>query len=108
MVLFYLLSRDLKKIEGKEFTLRVQKNSQDSVRITDECRLPMAYRKVEVKVEGVLWETIISCLPDGLAVALESSVQEARPDTEAIKAAVAREEEVPGAEVRRGYHLRVA
>jgi hypothetical protein len=34
MVLFYLLSRDLKKIEGREFTLRAQKNSQDSVRIT--------------------------------------------------------------------------
>jgi hypothetical protein len=34
MVLFHLLSRDLKKIEGREFTLRPQKNSQDSVRIT--------------------------------------------------------------------------
>jgi hypothetical protein len=36
MVLYYLLSRDLKKIEGHQFTLRAQKNSQDSVRITDE------------------------------------------------------------------------
>jgi hypothetical protein len=36
MVLYYLLSRDLKKIEGHKFTLRAQKNSQDSVRITDE------------------------------------------------------------------------
>src|SRR3954453_15673045 len=34
MVLYYLLSRDLKKIEGYQFTLRAQKNSQDSVRIT--------------------------------------------------------------------------
>ena len=36
MVLFYMLSRELKKIEGYQFTLRAQKNSQDSVRITDE------------------------------------------------------------------------
>jgi hypothetical protein len=44
MVLYYLLSRDLKKIEGYQFTLRAQKNSQDSVRITDEpqCRSPIA------------------------------------------------------------------
>jgi len=34
MVLYYLMSRELKSIEGREFTLRAQKNSQDSVRIT--------------------------------------------------------------------------
>jgi hypothetical protein len=34
MVLDHLLSRDLKNIEGYQFTLRAQKNSQDSVRIT--------------------------------------------------------------------------
>lgn len=47
MVLFYLMSRDLKKIEGQEFTLRAQKNSQDSVRITDEAAVPRCYCKVE-------------------------------------------------------------
>jgi hypothetical protein len=40
MVLYYLLSRNLKKIEGYQFTLRAQKNSQDSVRITDEAAVP--------------------------------------------------------------------
>ena len=40
MVLYYLLSRDLKKIEGYQFTLRAQRNSQDSVRITDEAAVP--------------------------------------------------------------------
>jgi Gp157 protein len=44
MVLYYLLSRDLKKIEGRELTLRIQKNSQDSVRFTDESQVPMRYR----------------------------------------------------------------
>jgi len=34
-------------------------------------------------------------------------VQETRPDNDAIKAAVAQKEVVPGAEVRRGTHLRV-
>lgn len=108
MVLYYLLSRDLKKIEGYQFTLRVQKNSQDSVRITDEAAVPRAYCRIDARIDGVTWETVLSFLPEELAKALERSVQETRPNADAIKAAVARQEQVPGAEVRRGSHLRVA
>jgi hypothetical protein len=108
MVLYYLLSRDLKKIEGYQFTLRAQKNSQDSVRITDEATLPKSYCRIEARIPGIIWETVLSILPDELARTLESSVQETRPDNDAIKAALAQSEAVPGAEVRRGFHLRVA
>src|SRR5580700_3194437 len=107
MVLYYLLSRDLKKIEGYQFTLRTQKNSQDSVRITDEAAVPKSYCRIEARVPGVIWETVVSLLPDELAERLESSIQETRPDNDAIKAAAAQNEVVPGAEVRRGSHLRV-
>jgi len=105
MVLFYLMSRELRKIEGQEFTLRIQKNSQDSVRILDELSLPTAYRKIEARVGGVLWETVLSSLPEELERAMTACVQEMKPDTEAIKAASMRHEEVAGAEVRRGSHL---
>ena len=108
MVLYYLLSRDLKKIEGYQFTLRTQKNSQDSVRITDEAAVPKSYCRVDARIDGVLWETILSLLPDELSESLESSIQETRPNADAIKAAAMRKEPVPGAEVRRGSHLRVA
>jgi hypothetical protein len=108
MVLYYLLSRDLKKIEGHQFTLRAQKNSQDSVRITDEAAVPNSYCRIDARIDGVVWETVLSLLPDELSKSLESSVQETRPDTDAIKAAVMQNEVVPGAEVRRGFHLRVA
>ncbi len=107
MALYYLLSRDLKKIEGQEFTLRAQKNSQDSVRITDEAALPMCYRRIEARIAGTIWESMLSALPHELARIVESSVQDTRPDNEAIKEAVSRSEVVPGAEVRRGLHLRV-
>ena len=108
MVLYYLLSRDLKKIEGYQFTLRAQKNSQDSVRITDEAAVPKSYCRIDARIDGVVWETVVSLLPDELAKALESSVQETRPNADSIKAAAMRNEHVPGAEVRRGSHLRVA
>ena len=108
MVLYYLMSRNLKTIEGREFTLRVQKNSQDSVRITDEAALPKCFCRIEARIPGIIWETALSLLPDELAKTLESTIQEARPDTDAIKAAEMRNEQVPGAEVRRGSHLRMA
>jgi hypothetical protein len=108
MVLYYLLSRDLKKIEGYQFTLRAQKNSQDSVRITDAASVPKCYCRIEARIEGVVWETIISLLPEELAKALELSVLETKPNADAIKRAVIQNEEVPGAEVGRGSHLRVA
>jgi hypothetical protein len=108
MVLYYLLSRDLKRIEGREFTLRAQRNSQDSVRITDEAAVPKSFCRIEAKIPGVIWETVLSLLPEELAKTLESSIQGSRPDNDAIKAAVAQNELVPGAEIRRGTHLRVA
>ena len=108
LALYYLLSRDLKKIEGQQFTLRAQKNSQDSVRITDESALPVCYRRIEARIPGVVWETVIALLPEELVKTLEQSIQETRPDNDAIKVAVAQNKVVPGAEVRRGTHLRVA
>jgi hypothetical protein len=90
MVLYYLMSRDLKSIEGREFTLRAQKNSQ-----------------IDARIGGVLWETVLANLPEELGRMLESAVEESRPDTDTIKAAIQREEKVPGAELRRGWHLRI-
>ena len=66
MVLYYLLSRDLKKIEGHHFILRAQKNSQDSVKITDQLAVPKCYCRIE-RVTGVIWETVLSLLPEELA-----------------------------------------
>ena len=74
MALYYMLSRDLKKIEGYQFTLRTQKNSQDSVRITDKAAVPKAFCRIDAQVDGVIWETALSLLPEELARALESSV----------------------------------
>jgi hypothetical protein len=107
MALYYLLSRDLKKIEGQQFTLRAQKNSQDSVRITNEAALPLCYCRIDARIDGSVWQTILSLLPDQLKMALLSSVQEKRPNAEAIKMAAMQDGQVPGAEVRRGSHLRV-
>ena len=108
MVMYYLKSRGLKRIEGREFTLRIQKNSQDSVRFTDETQVPMWYRTVAARIDGPLWERLIESLPEELSRPLKASIQDATPSNEAIKQAVQSQIAVPGVEVYRGDHLRVA
>ena len=108
MVMDYLKSRDLKKIEGREFTLRIQKNSQDSVRITDEPQVPLRYRTIAARLDGALWERLVESVPDDFKRWLLASIQEAVPSNDAIKNAFQKQITVPGAEVYRGDHLRVA
>ena len=107
MVLYYLKSRDLKKIEGMEFTLRIQKNSQDSVRFIDETQVPMRYRTVAARIDGPLWERMIKAVPEEMRHLLVVAIEDASPSNEAIKQAAQNLIAVPGAEVHRGEHLRV-
>ena len=108
MVLYYLLSRELRKIEGREFTLCARKNSQDSVVISDEPKVPLVLREIEAKIPGRFWQALLSKLPEDDANELKACVRQMKPCNEAIKNAAAIEESVPGAEIRRGFHLRVA
>ena len=84
MVLYYLMSRELKKIEVREFTLRIQKNGQDSVRFTDESQVPMHLRKVEAILDGQLWEKVVAAVPCEMKQMLIASIRETVPSNEAI------------------------
>ena len=108
MVLYFLAARGLKKIEGKEFTLRLQKNSQDSVEITDAAQVPITFRELELRLPGRLWQAVLALLPEDTSKVLTSCVRSDKPCGDAIKEAASRFEEIPGAKVKRGIHLRVA
>ena len=59
LVLYYLQSREITKMEGKQFTLRCQKNSQDSVRISDPALIPLRLKRIEARFDGGTWERIL-------------------------------------------------
>lgn len=107
LILYYLLSRDLKKIEGQQFTLRAQKNSQDSVQITDESQIPLTCRELELRIPGPIFQAVLDFLPGDTSKALKCCVRADRPNNDAIKEAASRREDVPGAQIKRGIHLRV-
>jgi hypothetical protein len=54
MVLYYLAGHDLKKSESHEFTLKRNKNSQDSVVITRPDTIPAGLCRFEAKIDGPL------------------------------------------------------
>ena len=108
LILYFLQSRDATKMEGKQFTLRRQKNSQDSVRISDPALIPLRLKRVEARFDGALWEQIIAAVPVETRTLLLAGIQDTTPVSDAIKQAIAQKEEVAGATVTRGYHVRVA
>ncbi len=108
LILYFLQSRDVTKMEGKQFTLRRQKNSQDSVRIIDPSLIPLRLKRVEARFDGALWEQIIAAVPIETRTLLLAGIQDTTPVSDAIKQAIAQNEEVAGATVTRGYHVRVA
>ena len=108
MVLYFLAARGLKKIEVKEFTLRLQKNSQDSVEITDASQVPIDCRELELRIPGRVWQAVLAFLPEDTSKVLASCIRDDSPNNDAIKEAANRFQEVPGAQVKRGVHLRVA
>jgi hypothetical protein len=68
----------------------------------------MRYRSVAARLDGALWKRLVESVPDDFKRLLVASIQEAAPCNEAIKIAVQNQTAVPGAEVHRGDHLRVA
>jgi Siphovirus Gp157 len=108
LVLYYLQSREITKMEGKQFTLRCHKNPQDSVRISDPSLIPLRLKRVEARFDGGTWERIVAAVPEDLRAVLVAGIQDLSPMNDAIKQAVAQREIVKGAIVTRGYHVRVA
>jgi hypothetical protein len=106
MVLYYLESHDLKQLESDNFTLRRQKNSQDSVIVSNPDAIPPDLKRYERKVAGDIWMKVFLALPEELAAALQAAVSDAEPMNQAIKQCFASGRTIDGVVVKRLYHLR--
>jgi hypothetical protein len=108
MVLYYLESHDLRQLETEDTTLRRQKNSQDSVIVTNPDAIPPDLKRYELKVAGDVWMKVFLALPEELAEALHAAVSSAEPINQAIKQCFAGGKTIDGVVVKRLYHLRTA
>jgi hypothetical protein len=108
MVLYYLESHDLRQLESDSFTLRRQKNSQDSVIVSNAEAIPEDLRKFELTIDGPVLQRVKEALPDALRLDFAATVRRSEPSNTAIKRHVAHGGTVEGAQVKRLYNLRVA
>ena len=107
MVLYYLESHNLARLETDETTLRRQKNSQDSVIVANDAVIPADLKRYELKVDGDLWMKLLPSLHDDLAAALQAAVKNSEPLHAAIKQYFAEGKSIEGVQVKRLFHLRV-
>jgi hypothetical protein len=108
MLLYFMGVRAISKIEGRTFTLRVQNNSQDTLKVENVEALSMSFRKVRLTVNGILFSQLLKGLARDRQDALLGCVEEYFPNNDALHAALDRGEDVPGVRRYRGKHIRIA
>jgi hypothetical protein len=95
--------RGVKRMEGNFSSLRIQKNP-DSVVITDEKALPVAWKDVVLTMPAHVWEALLQRLEKDERAVFEAQVKkcEFKPDKRALVKELKNGEEIPGADLKFG------
>jgi ribosomal 50S subunit-associated protein YjgA (DUF615 family) len=95
--------RGVKRLEGNVSSMRIQKNP-DSVVITDEKALPVAWKDVVLTMPAHLWEALLECLEKNERTVFEQKVKkfEFKPDKRALSSELKKGEQILGADLKFG------
>lgn len=106
MLAFYMLSRGLRRMEGELNAVRLQKNGQPTLQI-DRSVLPPAYNLRTLTLTEPDWEQLLNAVTcPSLRLILEASVVTVEPDKERIRRHLQAGQEVAGAALVKGDHIR--
>jgi len=95
--------RGVKRLEGNFSSMRIQKNP-DSVVITDEKALPVAWKDVVLTMPAHVWEALLERLDTDDRRVFEEKVKkcEFKPDKRAVAGELKNGEQIPGADLKFG------
>ena len=95
--------RGIKRLEGNFSSMRIQKNP-DSVLITDEHLLPVAWKDIVLTMPAHVWEALLQRLPTDERALFVRKVKksEFKPDKKAIGNELKKAVEIPGADLKFG------
>jgi len=95
--------RGVKRLEGNFSSLRIQKNP-DSVVITDEKAIPLAWKDAVLTMPAYVWEALLERLGKEDRAVFEAQVKkcEFKPDKRALAGELKKGEEIPGADLKFG------
>lgn len=106
MLAYYMLSRGLRRLEGELNTIRLQKNGQPTLQI-DRSVLPEEYNVRTLTLTEPDWEQVLNTVTcPVLRLTLQASVVSEEPDKERIHQHLQAGEEVAGAALVKGDHVR--
>jgi hypothetical protein len=109
---YFLESRGLQKMKGRLNTISLRKNSQDSLVVESSERIPPEYHRVSITISVPEFEEVLRHLPEehslraGLMHHLNGGLRPELDNTK-LRAALGTGVQIPGAELRRGYHVRL-
>ncbi len=95
--------RGVKRLEGNVSSMRMQKNP-DSVAITDENAVPLAFKDVVLTMPAHVWEALLERLGKDERARFEERIKKAefKPDKRAIGGELKNGSEIPGADLKFG------
>ena len=111
MLVYYMASRELRRLRGSLNTITLQNNSQPSLVVNDVSRIPNAFYRAKVDLPWTEWDEILASLPQGalrdrLRAAEGRSVQK-ELQRGVLADTLARGENVNGATLVKGQHVRL-
>ncbi|MCW5979623.1 MAG: siphovirus Gp157 family protein [Bryobacteraceae bacterium] len=109
MLVYFLLARGLKKMDGELNTISLQKNGQPSLAIDDPSSIPDCFHETSVRFRKTELQALVAQLPDGeLRQRLEQALQEELDIAQgAVRSALLQGEAVTGARLYKGHHIRL-
>lgn len=106
MLAYYLQTGGLKRLEGQLNTVRLQRNSQPSLRL-DPLTLPRDYQQATIMIAQLDWERVLALIPIAeLRQKLECAVVAVEPNKDLIRQDLQAGKQISGAELFKGEHIR--
>jgi hypothetical protein len=111
MLVYFLLARGLRKMEGELNTITLHTNGQPSLAIDDPSSVPDCFHEASVRLRKTELEALIAPLPDGeLRQRLEHALPEGIGNAQgAVRSALLQGEAITGARLYKGkgHHIRL-
>jgi hypothetical protein len=109
---YFMESRGIQNMKGRLNTISLRKNSQDSLIVDGVERIPSEYHRVSITIPLPELEELLRHLPAEHSLRARLTPDGNGPlrrevDNTKLRTALAAGMQVPGAELRRGHHVRL-
>lgn len=109
---YFMDTRGLRSMKGRLNTISLRRNSQDSLILETPDAIPGEFCKVSMTIAVSDWEELVGHLPKGHDLRMRlagdgNTLGKREPDSAKVRLALQSGSCIPGAQLRRGEHIRL-